>query len=299
MNKVDVRFSIKDLENLSGVKIPTIRMWEKRYDVLKPYRTDTNIRYYDSNQLTKLLNIVYLNKNGYKISKIADMSPTQMLTTVKEIYEKNMDVDVVINELLLSAFSYDKALFHKTYASLVQRYAFREIFFKFFIPLLDRVGFLWQMGSINPMQEHFMSNLVLQKIYSNIDIASSLNKPDPNDDRLFVLYLPENEIHGMGLLFVYYDFLQKNRNVIYLGENVAIDSLKDMLSQGMKITFVSYFTIYPAVEELEEYFEQMDALLLMGNNQFWVTGYKLKGLKKRPTNPKIMVFDVVNDLLEV
>ena len=173
MNNIKNQFSIKDLENLTGIKAHTIRIWEKRYNLLQPKRTDTNIRFYDLESFQKLLNISYLNSNGYKISKIATLNKEEISSLVREIAAENNIESHAINAFKLSMLNFDQTLFYKTYDSLLNDKDFGEIFYDIFIPLLTEIGLLWQTDTITPAHEHFLTSLIRQKILINTEKAQS------------------------------------------------------------------------------------------------------------------------------
>ena len=216
MNNVKKYFSIRDLENLSGIKAHTIRIWEKRYNLLSPERTDTNIRIYSLASLQKLLNIILLYNNGYKISKIAKIPETELPAVVREIIAKNSMKSHAINAFKLSMINFDLSLFQNTYNSLLSTRSFREIFWEVFMPLLNELGLLWQTDTISPAHEHFITNLIKQKIYTSTEKLQVI-EPTRND-KIFVLYLPDNEIHEIGLLFLNYEIVLKGYKTIYLGQ---------------------------------------------------------------------------------
>lgn len=155
MNNVKSKFSIKDLENLTGIKAHTIRIWEKRYNLLSPNRTDTNIRFYELADFQKLLNVSYLNNNGYKISKIATLEGNKIPELVRQIAAKSNLNSHAINSFKLSMLNFDQVLFYKTYERLEKEKSFRDIFYTIFIPLLTELGLLWQTDTITPAHEHF------------------------------------------------------------------------------------------------------------------------------------------------
>ncbi|WP_233188570.1 MerR family transcriptional regulator [Tenacibaculum sp. SG-28] len=163
MNNIKTIFTIKDLENISGVKAHTIRIWEKRYDLLQPKRTDTNIRYYPSESLLKLLNVALLNKHNYKISKISKMSTEQINLIARELSFNQATSDEAINSFKISMFQFDKVLFNNTYNKLLHKKTFREIFKDVFVPFLEYIGLLWQTDTLMPAHEHFISNLIIKK----------------------------------------------------------------------------------------------------------------------------------------
>ena len=201
MNNIKQDFSIRDLENISGIKAHTIRIWEKRYNLLQPKRSETNIRYYTPENLTKLLNIVLLNKNNFKISKIAAMSEEDITTKSRELAFSIATNDEAINSFKLSMFQFDKILFNNTYNQLLHKKTFREIFKDIFIPFLEHIGLLWQTETLLPAHEHFISNLITQKIQINTE---KLQYSITNTNKTYVLFLPENEIHELGLLYLNY-----------------------------------------------------------------------------------------------
>ncbi len=192
MNSIKKDFTIKDLENISGIKAHTIRIWEKRYGLLQPKRTDTNIRYYSHQNLQKLLNIVLLNKNNFKISKIAEMSDEAIILNSRELAFKIAVNDEAINSFKLAMFQFDKVLFNNTYNKLLHKKTFREIFKDVFMPFLEHIGLLWQTDTLLPAHEHFISNLISQKIQINTE---KLQYNVTNSGKTYVLFLPENEIH--------------------------------------------------------------------------------------------------------
>jgi DNA-binding transcriptional MerR regulator len=296
MDAVKTKFSIKDLENLSGVKAHTIRIWEKRYDLLAPERTDTNIRTYDIKSLQKLLNITLLYKNGYKISKIAKIPEDQIHILVREIAtEKNVH-NQALNSFKLSMLNFDYSLFYNTYNKLLAEKSFREIFYDTFIPLLNELGVLWHTQTINPAHEHFISSLVKQKIILNTERIQSLEKS--NKTKTFVLYLPENEIHEIGLLYLNYELQLKGYHTIYLGQTIPIDSLTNIHSFFPELHFISYFTVTPPEDKVEDYLEEFDEKIGFEDHHLWLLGYQAKYVKNKKNFKNLKVFKSIPDLVE-
>lgn len=246
MNAVKTSFSIKDLECLSGIKAHTIRIWERRYNLLKPERSATNIRYYSLPDLTKLLNVAFLLDHDYKISKIAENSSEEIGNLVATIVE---DSDFGCNANARNSFkiammNFDQKLFTKTYNGLLETYSFREIFFQIFIPLLEEIGLLWQAGVVNPAHEHFISNLIKQKILLLIERTDATESI--NTSKTFILFLPENEIHDLGLMYLNYEIVSKGYKCIYLGQSIPTESLKYLVNNQTNACFVSYLTVKPS-----------------------------------------------------
>jgi DNA-binding transcriptional MerR regulator len=296
MDAVKTKFSIKDFENLSGVKAHTIRIWEKRYALLAPERTDTNIRTYDIKSLQKLLNITLLYKNGYKISKIAQIPEDQIHILVREIAtEKNVH-NQALNSFKLSMLNFDYSLFYNTYNKLLAEKSFREIFFDTFIPLLNELGVLWHTQTINPAHEHFISSLVKQKIILNTERIQSLEKS--NKTKTFVLYLPENEIHEIGLLYLNYELQLKGYHTIYLGQTIPIDSLTNIHSFFPELHFISYFTVTPPEDKIEDYFKEFDEKIGFNTHHLWLLGYQAKYVKNKENYENLKVFRSIPELVE-
>ena len=297
MNNVKKFFSIRDLENLSGIKAHTIRIWEKRYNLLSPERTDTNIRIYSLASLQKLLNIILLYNNGYKISKIAKIPESELPSVVREIIAKNSMKSHAINAFKLSMINFDLSLFQNTYNSLLSNRSFREIFWEVFMPLLNELGLLWQTDTISPAHEHFITNLIKQKIYTSTE---KLQVIEPTKkDKVFVLYLPENEIHEIGLLFLNYEIVLKGYKTIYLGQTMPIDSLVDLQKFYDNLFFLSYFTVEPTKDRVDRYIEEFrQTINSKGNSKLWIMGRQTQHINTDMLTDDIRVFNSIEELSE-
>ncbi len=252
MENVKQNFSIKDLEHLSGIKAHTIRIWEKRYNILSPERTDTNIRTYDLENLQKILNVTFLNEHGYKISRIAKLTDVEISTMVKNVAASASVKNRAINSFKIAMINFDEVLFNKTYNMLIEKKEFREIFLEIFIPLLDEIGLLWQTDTINPVHEHFLVNLIKQKLYLNISKYGDAT--NENEDDLYVLFLPENEIHDLGILYLNFELNFHGKRTIYLGPSMPLKDMKYLLEIHKDLKFMSYLTIAPL--EMDSFLEE-------------------------------------------
>ncbi|WP_343330166.1 MerR family transcriptional regulator [Polaribacter staleyi] len=296
MNNIKQDFTIKDLENISGIKAHTIRIWEKRYNLLQPKRTETNIRLYSNENLQKLLNIVLLNNHNFKISKIAKMSDEELILQSRELALTISVNDEAINALKLSMFQFDKQLFNNTYNKLLQKKTFREIFKEVFIPFLNQIGLLWQTDTLNPANEHFISNLISQKILLKIEeIQFNIS----NTSRTYVLFLPENEIHELGLLYLNYELVLRGFHTIYLGQSLPLNNLNYFLESKSEISFITSLTIKPYDDKIEEYFKEINDLITPTNHTFIATGNKVEKVKHLTLNSRIQLHDSIIDLLKV
>lgn len=295
MNNIKTTFSIKDLENLSGIKAHTIRIWEKRYNILEPLRTDTNIRLYDLLSLQKLLNVTLLNDYGYKISKIATFPPEKIPLLVQEIVQEKNSKNHAISAFKIAMMNFDQELFLNTYNWLISEKTFREVFFEVFIPLIEELGFLWQANTITPAHEHFLSYLIKQKLLLNIE-KLQFQQPT-NDDKVFVLSLPVNEIHELGLMYVHYEILFYGYKAIYLGESVPIENLKDLKKHFNNIVFLSYFTVQPEKDFVNEYVKTMIDDLIEGNTELWFLGRNASHIDEEMKTGNVKVYSSIEDLV--
>lgn len=297
MNNIKINFSIKDLENLTGIKAHTIRIWEKRYNLLSPNRSDTNIRNYNLTSFQKLLNISYLNNNGLKISKIAELDEEQIPIKVREIASRAQVEDHAINALKMAMINFDQVLFYTTYNNLLENKTFSEIFYSVFLPLLNEIGLLWQTDTITPAHEHFLSVHIKQKILLNTERLQLL-EPKPVS-KTFVLFLPENEIHDIGLLFINYQLRSKGYHTIFLGESVPMESLSDLLAFFNEVTFISYFTVYPETKDITNYIKNFNNLLLnKDDTNLLLLGKKFTDFKLENKPEKVSIYNSIENLVK-
>lgn len=250
------QYSIKDLERISGVKAHTIRIWEKRYGVVEPKRTDSNIRFYCDTDVKKLMNVAILLHHGYKISKLALLDPNELSKKVLEVSMISNGHDSQIENLVVSMIEMDESKFEKLLNMSIIKDGFENTVFKVLHPFFERIGVLWQAGSINPAHEHFITNLVKQKIYVAID---SIPVPSGNDTKKFLLFLPEWDLHELGLLV--YDYLLKSRGykVIYLGPSVPEDDIYSVSDYLHPDYFLIAFANAVDKEKIESYIQRLAA----------------------------------------
>lgn len=247
-------YKIRDLEVLSGIKAHTIRMWEKRYNLFSPERTDTQIRTYTDDDLTRMINIAILNRCGLKISKIATMSDEEIHQNVMDCNGKQSE-DVAIERLIVALIEMDERLFRDTLNDLIQSVGLTLTFTDKLIPFLDRIGIMWLVGTINPAQEHFMSNLIRQKVISETD---RLPIPEKNTvDAL--LFLPEHEQHEISLLF--YNFMLRDRgfSTVYLGQSVPYDALSACIERLAPRTMVTSWLTAVDDNFMHSYFKRLNS----------------------------------------
>lgn len=275
-----IRYSINDLEKLTGIKAHTIRMWEKRYHIINPQRTDTNIRYYDDDDLKNLLNISTLNSHGFKISKIALMDKNTIREKVLDIAGANGDHSTKINNLIVSMIDFNEESFEKILNSSILKIGFEHTVTDVLYPFLEKIGVLWQVGSLNVAQEHFITNLIRQKMILAIDGQSKQAAPDAKS---FLLFLPDKEFHELGLLF--YSFLLKKNGykVVYLGQSVPFFDIKEVMKVRDSDYLFTYFVAAMNPEEIPGYLEQLSTAF--PSKKIFITGLQVQSCTmKLPDN---------------
>lgn len=297
MEFIKQNFSIKDLEHLTGVKAHTIRIWEKRYRILEPQRTQTNIRTYDIHDLQKILNVTFLNSHGYKISRISKLNEAEIISLVKEVAASTSVQSRALNAFKIAMLNFDRVLFEQTYKELKETRDFRAIFHQIFLPLLDEIGILWQTAAINPVHEHFLAALIKQKVYENIAMLE--DKQDQIEDELFVLFLPENEIHDLGLLFLNYELNFHRRRTIFLGPSLPLNNMKYILEIHPNPRFVSYLTVAP--REVSDFITEFETELCQNvKRELNLFGARIQAMDptRQPANIKIYksIPEFVNNL---
>jgi len=218
-------YSIKDLEKLTGIKAHTIRIWEKRYGIVSPQRTSTNIRYYTEMDLKKLLNVALLVKNGIKISQLAGCSCDDLNDKIVDIFYKTNGKDTLIDQLVLAMSELDDKRFNSTISSSILNKGFESTIVDLIFPFLERLGLLWQTGNINTAQERFVLSILRQKILVALD---SMHWNPALNTKLFMMFLPMNELHEIELLFYRYIIRKHGHKVIYLGQSIPFDDVVEI-----------------------------------------------------------------------
>lgn len=278
-------FSIRDLEHLSGIKAHTLRIWEQRYELIKPKRTDTNIRYYDDHDLKLILNVALLKENGIKISKIAEMSDGELQREVLKLTERNLRYPEQIHALTISMVDLDEDRFNKIISSNILKLGFEKTMMNVIYPFLSKIGILWQTGAINPAQEHFISNLVRQKLIAAIDGQYTVTT---DKAKKYILFLPEGELHELSLLFADYLIKSRNNKSIYLGQSLPYMDLEAVHEIHQPDYLLAVLTTVPGPAESQAYIDRLSKNF--PNTKILLTGYQVIGQDIRvPDNVTIFV----------
>lgn len=289
-------YSIRDLEKLSGIKAHTIRIWEQRYGVIAPKRTKTNIRYYQDDDLKFLLNVSLLNKNGIKISKIAKMSRQAVAEKVAAIAEINFENSTQLDALTLSMIEMDEQKFDRIVSMNIQQLGFERTMLEVIYPFLDKLGVLWLTGSINPVQENFISYLIRQKIIVAID-----QEPIPQGKQVkkFIIYLPEGEKQELTLLFMHYILKSRRNHVLYLGQDISVADLRDACKVHKPDFIFTMISETFAKEPVQKYVDKLAETF--PDCQVLLSGYQVVAQKvTAPQNVRVLrSLDHTLEFLEV
>ncbi len=235
-----MHYSIADLEKYSGIRAPTIRIWEQRYSLLTPHRTETNIRLYDDQQLRRLLNVAALVQSGMRISLVCKMSEEEFDQKLKEKLANELSENVYagkINDLIMAGLTYDEEKFHRTFADCMLRYGLEQTYVNILYTVLKRAGLMWSTRVMNIGQQRYITNLVRQKLYT---AADNLTAPKPGA-KSWVLFLPEKETQDIGLLYANFLIRQYGNKVYYLGQHIPLDDLVvsvEQISPNHILTFI-------------------------------------------------------------
>ncbi len=279
------KYAIKDLEHYTGIKAHTIRIWEKRYGIVQPERTETNIRSYSDEDLKKLLNIAMLNRHGHKISELVNLPDKKLCSLVLEMSAQKKSSDLYIDNLMLSMVDFDEQKFEKTLTNIIIYHGFEKTVVDILYPFFVRIGYLWQTGHIQPGQEHFITNLFRQKLIVAID---QLNTELSDSSKTFLLFLPEWEMHETGLLFFHYLIKKSGHKVVYLGQQLPAEDLVS-ICQSQEIDYLlTYSTLEPKIEDLE----QLKSVLkneISSKKQLIVSGYNANLFADIPQNNTIII----------
>lgn len=244
------QYRIHDLERLTGVKAHTIRIWEKRYTLIVPSRTDTNRRYYNNAQLLRLMNVSTLLGHGFKISNLAVFTDEQLAHHIEQLH-KNPSLDIAcaayIHDLSTAMVEFDEPHFEEIFNAAVKDLGFFEAMIKVFYPFLRKAGLLWRTDKVVAIQEHFASCVIRRKIIAAID-----NLPIPkNATKKFLLFLPPNEWHEIGMLFANYVIRAKGLSTVYLGQNVPYDDLNMVVDKTRPDFLLTFFVCPKPTEEIK------------------------------------------------
>ncbi len=276
-------YSIKELEVLTGIKAHTIRIWEQRYNILSPNRTNTNIRFYTEEDLKHLLNISLLNKNGFKISRIARMSEKQVKEKVLALSESNFEYTNQVDALVVGMIEFDEEAFEKIISTNILRVGFENTFLNIIFPFLNKIGILWQTAVIRPAQEHFISNLIRQKIIVAMDGQIQMRH---TETKKYMLFLPEREMHELSLLFINYIIRARGNHTLYLGASVPLGDVEETYKDYKPDYMITLCVSYPGESSVQGYINTLSEKF--PQSQILVSGRQALAVNlKTPSNVRL------------
>lgn len=250
------QFSISQLAQFSGIKAHTIRIWEQRYNALQPHRSEGNTRYYDGLQLRRLLNIVSLLKFNYKVSQLCKMTDEELSELQRQYHLRAIDdndFEYFINQLIAAGVNYDEQNFNKFFSHCLLRFGLKKTYVEVLYPVLERIGVMWSIDQMPPTQEHYITNLLQQKLYTAIDSLA----PEKDNEEVWLLFLPENEFHEIGLLFANYLIRSRGKKVIYLGSNVPLPLLNTAVKETMVTRILTFLVHNDLPENVSSYLKEL------------------------------------------
>lgn len=285
-------FTIKDLENLSGIKAHTIRIWEQRYHFLKPQRTDTNIRFYSNEELKTVLNIALLNKYGFKISHIDRMQPQEIREKILLLGDARAVQERIVNELVQEMVDLNIDKLEKILANYIASKGIERTVIQIIFPFLEKIGLLWLTGHINPAQERLVTNVIRQKMIVAIESSSTLLRVD----KTVLLFLPEGEHHELGLLFMYYMLKSRRIRTIYLGANVPLKDVAYVVKLKKPDTVFCHLTATSPSFNFERFLNgihaQISGVQVVLSGQLTHTYHKAvpQGINFKKSLPEVMEY---------
>ncbi|MEO5685278.1 MAG: MerR family transcriptional regulator [Chitinophagaceae bacterium] len=284
-------FTIRDVENLSGIKAHTLRMWEQRYGLCVCKRRASQHRYYDGEDLKYILRIAYLYHNGYRISRIAALSSEEINQLALKKFN-NDEYEVLVNQLVESCLEYDEQKFEKSLRSLLGNMGLEKGIEKVVFPFLDKIGLLWMTGHVLPAQEHISSHLIQKFI---ISATNALPAVTENKGYRFLLFTPQGEMHEMPLLFVQYILKRRGFKSIMLGKNITADMIEYCCTHHT-VTHLYFHLITNFTNgSADEYVNKLSAAF--PNLQIMASGGALKGLDKLNTPPNVTILHSLQEVI--
>ncbi|MCH1401798.1 MAG: MerR family transcriptional regulator [Schleiferiaceae bacterium] len=290
---MESRYSIKDLEQLSGIKAHTLRAWEQRHKLIIPKRTSTNIRFYGDDDLRIVLNTSVLLESGHKIGQIAKLSPEEISDKALEASPYTGLYTYELNELKMSTLNFDLPRFEAVMAHCIEKFGVHKTFQNIIGDYIQELGKFWLAGNVSISQEHFMSSLIRQKLFSAID---SLESPAVPKHGTYALFLPTNELHELGLLYLTYVLKERGEHVFYLGQSLPKEYLQDLLNHQPVTHLISAFTTHPDVEQMEDYLTELDDMVELNSVKVHLTGYQFQQFHTELNWKNIQIHQSLKDL---
>ena len=292
---MESKYSIKDLEQLSGIKAHTIRAWEQRYKLIEPQRTATNIRYYGDHDLRVVLNTSVLLGAGWKIGKISKHSPDELARLALEASPYEGSYTYELNELKIATLGFDIKRFEAIMDHCIEKYGVHDTYRHNIGDYIQELGKLWLSGSVGISQEHFVSSLIRQKIFAAIDALPAIAN---EKNGKYAIFLPANELHEIGVLYLAYILKERGEQVYYLGQSLPKEYLTDLLDNQPVDHLISCFTTHPELPELGNYLDELEELIVHKGIQVHLTGYVFSDFTPDRKFTNINIYGTLKELSE-
>jgi DNA-binding transcriptional MerR regulator len=293
---VDIQYSISDLERLSGVKAHTLRVWESRYKLIVPSRTDTNIRYYSDEDLKKIMNVAFLVHNGLRISKVASMTDTEQRSLVLDKSNGGHNHEGTLTALKVAMIEFDQETFERVLNRCMLNLGAEEAFNSVLGDFLRHLGVLWQTNAITVAHEHFVTSMIKQKLYSLIDQLTVAPSPQAKSH---LLYLPAGELHELGLLYLHFLLKKNGQRSLFLGQDVPLEFLGEANDHLNADVIISIFTTHPQKEDVENYIHQLGTTNGSRKTKFLLAGYPLREYTKPLKDKRFKLYGTLEDLRQL
>ena len=277
-------FSISDIENLTGIKAHTLRIWEQRYSLLNPKRKESRHRLYDNEDLKYILRIAFLYHNGYKISKIAGFSEEEIRKMALDTTSGKENYQVFVNQLTEASIDFDKARFEKILHNLILHLGFEKTVIQILFPLLNKIGLLWMTDKVSPAQEHFASALVIKKILVAIDGLE--NTASMNGSRKVLLFTPVGEHHEIPLLFMQYLLKKNGVSYVYVGRNASFEAISDFSIQHKVTQLYCHLVTNLLSTDLNTYLKKIS--LAFPDKEIFFSGPQARKVDTPPSNIRLL-----------
>ncbi len=288
-------FTIRDIENLCGIKAHTLRVWEQRYSTLiSPKRKPSLHRRYDNEDLKYFLRISFLYHSGHKISKIAQLSEEEICQLAMRIFAGPGAEHHFIMQLAEASIDFDQEKFDRIFHHAILHFGFENAIAQVAFPFLRKIGMLWLTGHVVPAQEHFSSSLIVKKIHIAINELGSSVAAVGGEANTLLLFSPAGELHEIPLLFMHYLLKKNGKRVVYFGANTAIETLKNYCAQKKVEQLVCHLLINLIRCDTDDYISQ----LLNGfpEQEIIVSGQILQ--QTRIVNPRLRILNGLAESIE-
>ncbi|HVW60153.1 MAG TPA: MerR family transcriptional regulator [Puia sp.] len=279
-------FTIRDIENLCGIKAHTLRIWEQRYQLLCPKRKAGNHRIYDSNDLKCLLRIAFLYHHGHKISTLARLNEKEISRLILSLTREGDSTEIFVNQLMEAAMDFDQEMFDRILHNVILHIGFERTITHVAYPFLEKIGLLWLTGNVVPAQEHFASALITKKIHVAINGLADPPPPKGQSPKIVLLYTPRGEYHEIPLLYMRYLMKKNGVFTIYFGKDTSLEELEYYCRQKPVTHLYFHLVTHLLRCEPEEYLKKITRTF--PDRHIVVSGWLGGSLQQMPPQVRVL-----------